>query len=141
MSESDDSVDDALRRFGLPAKATDRSRIIADLQEQIRLEVDEEGDQSLMRVLCAQLFSLGVVEDSLVIWNAKSSNFDTCLGIDVQFLCGAGLEETKQFLETAATDASLRALKYITECETSGDFDRYPLKRVLDETKAFYGVK
>ena len=94
-SDGWEGVDAALCRFGLPAKRVDRPAITAALEEQIRLEADEVGDQFLMRLLCAQLFSLGAVEDSLLIWRAKRCNFDTHCGIDVQFLCGAGLERTK----------------------------------------------
>jgi hypothetical protein len=134
------SVDSALSQFGLPARTADRLTIISSLQEQIRREADEEGDQFLMRLLCAQLFSLGVVNDSLLIWAAKSCNFDTSLGIDVQFLCGAGLELTKNFLKTNGSDASLEALKYLTECEASGDFREFSVAVVLQQAKDFYCV-
>ncbi|MGV3721388.1 MAG: hypothetical protein ACO1SX_10815 [Actinomycetota bacterium] len=59
-------------------------------------------------------------------------------GIDVQYLCGAGLEETKQFLRATATEASLGALGYIIECEASGDFEQYAVESVLEDACAFY---
>jgi hypothetical protein len=57
------------------------------------------GDKTLgMRVLCAGLFVLGDVRDSLLIWQAKVSSFDASCSIDVQFLAGSGVEVTKAHL-------------------------------------------
>ncbi len=133
-----EGVEAALGQFGLPARLGDRSSIIAALEDQIRLEADEVGDQFLMRLLCAQLFSLGVVQDSLLVWRAKSCNFDTHCGIDVQFLCGAGLELTKEFLHRNGSDDALNALDYIAECES--DFKNFSIAQVLRQTCEFYGV-
>ena len=44
-------LDEALSRFGLPAKATARDEIKRLLAEEVRREADEEGDQFLMRLL------------------------------------------------------------------------------------------
>jgi len=129
-------VNAALGRFGLPAKPADRQAIITALEEQIRLESDEVGDQFLMRLLCAQLFSLGMVEDSLLVWQAKSCNFDTHCGIDVQFLCGAGLEPTKEFLRRGGSDDALDALDYIAKCES--DFAGFSVEGVLQQAREFY---
>src|SRR3712207_2508372 len=121
MADEDDGwegVNAALARFGLPAQPADRPAIIAALAEQIRLEADEAGDQFLMRLLCAQLFSLGVVEDSLLVWRAKSCNFDTRCGSDVQFLCGGGREQTRECLRREGSDDALAALDYLARCES-----------------------
>ena len=107
MIDDWEGVNAALARFGLPARPEDRDAIIAALDEQVRLEADEEGDQFLMRLLCVQLFSLGQVEDSLRVWRAKLCNFDTHCGIDVQFVCGAGLEPTKAYLRHVGGDDAL----------------------------------
>jgi hypothetical protein len=133
-----EGVEAALIRFGLPAKPADRSAIIAALEEQICREADEAGDQFLMRLLCAQLFSLGVAEDALLVWRAKSCNFDTHCGIDVQFLCGAGLEQTKEFLRGEGSDAALEALNYIAKCES--DFAEFTVERVLQQAQTFYRI-
>jgi hypothetical protein len=128
----------ALRRFGLPAKLADRPAIIAALEEQIRLETDFRGDQNLLRLLCAQLFSLGMVEDSLLVWRAKSCNFDTHCGIDVALLCGAGLEPTKAFFVTVGTKEADNALKYIQHCEACGDFAEFSFEDAMAEHRRFY---
>ena len=140
MSDGSDSVDTALRQYGLPANLADRETICAALREQIRLEADEVGDQFLMRLLCAQLFSIGEVGDALLIWEAKSCNFDTNLGIDVQFLCGAGLDQTTAFLAAEGGEAARDALAYVRDCESSGDFARFPVANALSYAKQFYGV-
>jgi hypothetical protein len=134
--DGEEAVDAALARFGLPAKLADRSEIIAGLEEEITR--DEECDETLMRLLCAQLFSLGVAEDSLLIWRAKSLNFDTFCGIDVQLLCGAGLEQTKAFLADAGTEDAAKALEYLGEAEESGDFDGFDLEKALAEHRSYY---
>jgi hypothetical protein len=87
---SDDRNDDwhdvwlALTRFGLPAQPEHRDAILTVLNEQIVLEANGEADLFLMRLLCAQLFSIGRVEDSLAVWRAKSCSFDAHCEIDVQ---------------------------------------------------------
>jgi len=118
-----EGVNAALARFGLPAQQDDHDAIIAALDEQIALEADEDGDQFLMRLLCAQLFSLGRTEDSLRVWRAKSCNFDTHCGIDVQFLCCADLEPTKAYLRDNGGDEALEALDYLIKSEGAGDFE------------------
>lgn len=135
-----EGVEAALNRFSLPAKPTDRLAVIAALEEQIRLEADEAGDQFLMRLLCAQLFSLGLPEDSLLVWRAKSCNFDTHCGIDVSLLCGAGLEETKAFLAAAGTEEATAALEYIRHCEECGNFAEFSVAGEQAEHRRFYRV-
>ena len=140
--EDDDwqGVEAALARFGMPARPADRRVIVAALEEQIRLEADEVGDQFLMRLLCGLLFSLGQAEDSLLVWRAKQCNFDTHCGIDVAFLCGAGLEQTKAFLAAAGTDEANAALEYLRHCEASGDFKGFSVAEEVAELRRFYRV-
>jgi hypothetical protein len=133
-----EGVDAALARFGLPARPEDRDAIIAALDEQMALEADEAGDQFLMRLLCAQLFSLGRVEDSLRVWRAKSCNFDTHCGIDVQFVCGAGLEPTKAHLRAVGGDDASDALDYLAKCEAGEDFAGFSPELVVQQARAFY---
>jgi hypothetical protein len=135
-----DGVDAALARHGLPAKPADRPAIIAALEDQIRLEADEAGDQDLMRLLCAQLFSLGLAEDSLRVWRAKQCNFDTHCAIDVQFLCGAGLAQTKEFLACANGDDARDALSYISDCESKGNFADFSVRGVIERARAYFGA-
>jgi hypothetical protein len=134
-------VNAAVARFGVPARTTDRPSIISALDEQIKLEADEVGDQFLMRLLCGLLFTLGQVEDSLLVWRAKQCNFDTHCGIDVAFLCGAGLEETKAYLAAAGTDEATAALEYVRECAACGNFAGFTIAGEVAELRRFYGVE
>jgi hypothetical protein len=99
------------------------------------------GDD-VLRLLCVQLFSIGVVEDSLLLWDAKRSSFDAGLGsVDVQFLCGAGLEETKAYLSQSAGPPAAAALNYLLECARSSDFCEWTPQNTLDEYRRYFHVK
>lgn len=130
--------DDAIQQFGLPTQPAHRETLLRLLSEEIEREQAETGDQELLRTLCAQLFSIGTAEDSLAIWAAKDCNFDTMCGIDVQFLCGAGLEATKEFLATSSAPVAAHALKYLVECEQSGDFLEFSPAKCLSEARFYY---
>ena len=132
------TLDEAIILFGLPPQQENRLEIRQLLVDEIRREENEEGDQFLMRLLCAQLFALGCVEDSLLIWQAKSCNFDTMLGIDVQFLCVSGLEKAKKFFTGVGSEEATSALAYIEDCEKGGDFKRYPVDVALEAARKCY---
>ena len=90
--------EELISKYGLPARKESREEIRALLRIEIEKEVeDEEGDTDTFRCLIAQLFSIGNVEDFTLIWEAKSISFDLMCGMDVQFLCGAGLNETIEY--------------------------------------------
>ncbi|WP_406698478.1 hypothetical protein V5E97_06315 [Singulisphaera sp. Ch08] len=135
--EGEDKEEAALARFGLPARLSDRPEIIRTLEEEMRLDNDL-CNESLMRLLCVQLFSLGMVEDSLRIWQAKSHNFDAFCGIDVQILCGAGLEQTKGFLSGSSDEEATKAFEYLREAEAAGDFNGFDVRGALEEHRSYY---
>src|SRR5260370_33138796 len=91
------TCDQALRLFGLPASSADRSELRRLLAEEIeRARLSEDGEE-MLRTLCVQLFSSSVVDDALLIWDAKESNFDGACGLDVQFICAAGFTVHQAF--------------------------------------------
>jgi hypothetical protein len=48
---------------------------------------------------CAYLlFCVGDPADVPMMWSAKHINFDTACGFDIQFLIGAGLDKTLEYL-------------------------------------------
>ena len=114
--------DEALQKFGLPASSQHRDEIRRLLTEEIEREKRGESGEEMLRTLCVQLFSLGVVEDALLIWDAKESSFDAHCGLDVQFLCGAGLPATREFLASLRIPSAAAALNYLTHCEQAGNF-------------------
>ena len=86
--------DETLQKFGLPASPHRREEIRRLLAVEIERERRGESGEEMLRTLCVQLFSLGVAEDALLVWDASSRVFDAGCALDVQFLCGAGLAAT-----------------------------------------------
>jgi len=133
--------DEALQRFGLPASLADRGEIRQLLVAEVELGRRGEDREEMLRTLCVVLFSLGNAEDSLLIWDAKQSNFDAGCGLDVQFLCGAGLEPTKDFLSSSTDPAALNALRYLKDCEGSGDFAEFSPAAWISKYRQYYGLE
>ncbi|WP_233563040.1 hypothetical protein [Micromonospora musae] len=75
-----------------------------------------------MKLCCLQLFNAGQLGDVLVIWQAKESSWDAHCSIDVQLLCGAGLDATRAYLEADGLAQAVEALRYLLDCEAAGDF-------------------
>lgn len=69
------------------------------------------------------LWRVGEVVDVIPLWRAKNIDFDTGCGLDVQFLVGAGLDETIRYLRSTPGSEAHAALDYILECKKIGDFD------------------
>jgi hypothetical protein len=132
---------EVLQRFGLPASNADRAEIRRLLAEEIERERDGESGDEMLRLLSAQLFSLGVVEDVELIWEAKSASFDAGSIVDVQFLCGGGgVEATKAYLAGIRTEEAAAALRCIEGCERAGDFSGWSPEKWLDVYHRYYGL-
>jgi hypothetical protein len=132
------TYEQALQTFGLPASPVYREQILHLLVEEIeRAKLGEDGAE-MLRVLCIQLFSLGVAEDALLIWDAKCSNFDAGCGLDIQFLCGAGLQATKDFLSKSNTLAAADARSCLIGCEKAGDFADFSPEVWIDRYRQYY---
>ncbi|MGQ5264822.1 hypothetical protein ACTWLT_29125 [Micromonospora sp. ZYX-F-536] len=123
--------DESLRRYGLQPSCADLPRIREILRAQTDLGQDDQ-DTELMKLCCVQLFNAGQLSDVLVIWRAKESSWDAHCSIDVQLLCGAGLDATRAHLEADGSDDAAEALRYLLECEAAGDFDTFS---VAEETR------
>ena len=132
--------DEALQKFGLPALPDHRDEIRRLLAEEIEREKRGEGGEEMLRTLCLQLFSLSVADDALLIWDAKQSSFDAGCGLDVQFLCGAGLAATKEYLARSSAPSASAALEYLTECEQTGDFADWTPQASVGHYRSYYGL-
>lgn len=110
----------------------------AILREHTALERASQGDGDtlVMKLCCVQLFFAGHLEDVMTIWAAKQASFDAASSIDVQMLCGAGLEATKKYL--AAVDGGQPALEWIFKSETSGD--DFDVETTRAHWRRYYGV-
>jgi hypothetical protein len=78
------------------------------------------------------LFKLAQVEDASLLWRAKTINQDTFSLLDVQYLAGAGVARTIQYLSSLADEEVLpvieidkkayTAVDYLEACVSAGDF-------------------
>jgi hypothetical protein len=63
------------------------------------------------------------VVDSLLIYEAKSTDFDTYCGFDIQLTVGGGVQETLNFLVHYENSEAEKAIDNIKGCQKAGDFD------------------
>jgi hypothetical protein len=135
------TFDELFDKFGLPASPLDRDEIRRLLSEEIERQHDESAatDVEILRTLCLLLFSLGIVDDALLIWDAKESSFDNHFSIEVQFLCGAGLEATKRFLAGSIAPSAPAASAYLCDCEEGDDFVDWTPQTTIDRYREYYG--
>ncbi|MFE9207002.1 hypothetical protein [Micromonospora sp. NPDC007230] len=110
--------DKSLRCYGLQPSSADLPHIREILQAQADLEQHDQ-DTELMKLCCLQLFNAGQLSDVLVIWQAKESSWHAHCSIDVQLLCGAGLDATKAHLRADGSEDAAEALRYLLDCEAS----------------------
>src|SRR5215203_3225581 len=67
---------------------------------EVNYRNDEHNDGEFFENIyhCAFfLFTIGDLNDVMPMWKAKTSNFDLGCGFDIQFLVGAGVEETTEY--------------------------------------------
>lgn len=76
----------------------------------------------------------------MLIWKAKKKNFDSFIYIDVQLLCGAGLEQTKIFLENTITIDALDEIAYLKKAELTRDFVEFSRDNLINFYKGYYGI-
>jgi hypothetical protein len=134
--------DECLRRFGLTPGPDDLPAIRRLLVARTASEAASQGDGDtlLMKLLCVQLFNVGLVQDALLVWRAKRSSFDAMCSIDVQLLCGAGLPETRAFLMLGDSDEARGALRYLDECIAAGEFEEFSVARRASFHSAYYAA-
>jgi hypothetical protein len=116
----------------------DRSLLRFLLEQEIAYHESEWGIFESIR-LCGFLLSvLAHVDDVRLLWEAKTTNFDTMCGFDVQFLVGAGVAPTLSYLQAIQKEWAQDAMTYIEESQAAGDFRN--LERYREETqKSFVG--
>jgi hypothetical protein len=134
------NVDESLRRFGLVPSDEALPAIRALLAAEAEAERNDSGrEEDLALLCCVQLFSRGLLEDVERIWDAKQSGFDLGSSLDVQFLCGAGLAETKRFLAKGPFLAAANALTDIEKAERAGTFIDFSPKAHLQTYREYFG--
>lgn len=85
---------------------------------------DQEFDYVELIYWCGLLlYLIGDPADAPLMWEAKHIDFDIGCSFDIQFLVGAGVDETVQYLEA---QGQAQAVAYIKECQLSRDFEDLP---------------
>jgi len=127
---------ESLMQYGLKPTSADLPAIRELLASQVQKEKEAQGrgDAELMKLCCIQLFNAGLLRDVLAIWSAKTASMDSDGSIEIQLLCGGGIEVTKGFLSTQDSDEAQAALTRILECEAAGDFGAFS----VDDFSTFY---
>ena len=132
--------EELLEGFGLPPKPSDINqvrRILSAAMDERQREPDC-GNVDVLKLCCVQLFSQGDVSDSLLIWKCKRLSEEVGFAVDIQLLCGAGIDKTKEYLTNMSGEDAQNALMYITECQKAGDFAGFSPKAYLDEYIGYY---
>lgn len=134
------TVDESLEQFGLRPPSTALDQIRAVLREETSKESAEQGDgdTELMRLCCVQLFGAGMFEDIQLIWSAKTSSMDADASIDIQLLCGAGLDTTVKYLRPITEQWAQHALYRVEASLASGDFDGFDVRQKFSEYSEYY---
>jgi hypothetical protein len=83
------------------------------------------------------LFLLGQLEDVELLWQAKTTTFDTWCGFDIQFLVGAGVSSTLAYLHSIQKEWAEEASTYIEKCQRGGDFS--DLESYRHEKQRYFG--
>jgi hypothetical protein len=141
MLASNMTVDESLKLHGfVPDDATLPAirKMLADEAANERAGNPREEDLALL--CCVQLFSRGLMEDVLRIWEAKCSGMDLGGYLDVEFLCGAGLNETKRFLAEQPSQEAAQALAYINEWQVGGQFDDFSPQEHLEHYRRYFEI-
>jgi hypothetical protein len=130
--------DDLFARFGLVPLAVDLPEIRRLIQSVT--SDDKRDSNEPLKTLCIQLFSAGVPSDALLIYRAKMSSFDAGCYIDIQLVCGAGLERTKAFLRESHEPDAKELLAVLQDSNCAGDFEEFTPEGHLDFYRGYYGL-
>lgn len=132
--------DESLHRYGLRPVGPSLEEVRGVLTTHIRWEREAQGngDTELMKLCCVQLFNAGSLDDVLLIWQAKSASMDANCSIDVQLLCGSGLDRTKAYLSRQGRPEADAALQRLIRCEAAGDFEDFTPETQSAQYAAYY---
>jgi hypothetical protein len=130
----------SIHRYGLHPMGADLDEVreILRVQTGHELRAQGAGATELMKLCCVQLFNGSVLDDTLLIWRAKSASLDAACSIDVQLLCGQGLAETKAYLANLRTSEAEAALQRLLECEEAGGFEGFSVEEYSAQYVDYY---
>ncbi|NIG54063.1 hypothetical protein [Chitinophaga sp. Cy-1792] len=126
-AEAKEVCEEPLRQLLFDYFKTHKNRnfALALLNRLIELRKDPDnlvsGDDLMLA--CYILGQHKQVEDCLLIWKAKRTDFDSYCYIDGQLIAFMGAQPTIDFLKTVNSEEAADALFYTTGCVESGDYD------------------
>lgn len=68
------------------------------------------------------------------------SSFDAGCCIDIQLVCGAGIERTKAFLRDCREPEAEKLLDHLESCISAGDFEGFTPTGHLEFYRGYYGL-
>ena len=71
---------------------------------------------------------------------AKMSSFDAACYIDIQLVCGAGLDATRAFLRESSEPEAKQLLALLQEGSSVRDFDGFTPEGLLGFYRRYYGL-
>lgn len=93
--------------------ASDRELVRYITNLNIKLFDNSWDSLDPLRLCGLLLFKIGNVEDSVLLWQVKTLDFDTYAGLDTQMLVGAGIDETIAYLKSLNSESALKAVDNI----------------------------
>jgi hypothetical protein len=102
----------------------DRALLCFILEQELLARGHAGGDEFFENLYWAGfLLSLvAQVDDVRLLWRAKTFDFDTWCGFDVQFLVGAGVSLTLSYLQSLSEEWAPTAWAHLEQCRQAGDF-------------------
>jgi hypothetical protein len=97
---------------------------LLELEMKYRGDDTNSGEHFENLYWCGLLVQrLGIITDVLPLWRAKNVNFDASCGFDAQFLVGAGVEQTLDYLSRTDHPQAKDAYDYLIICRDAQDFE------------------
>jgi len=66
------------------------------------------------------------------------ASMDAGCSIDIQLLCGSGLDRTKAYLSSRRVPAAEEALQRLLDCEKAGDFEDFSVEERSAQYAEYY---
>lgn len=110
-----------------------------EIEQDIAYSTDKIDEQEYFEsiYLCGfLLFLLAQVEDVPLLWRAKRASFDRWHGFDIQFLVGAGVPHTLNYLQNIQEEWAQEARAYIEKCQEARNFD--DMERYREQRHAYF---
>lgn len=135
---------ESLNRYGLVPADASLPAIRQMLEREAELERIGKGyerEEDLALLCCVQLFSRGLLEDVFLIWEARESGWDLHSYLDTCLVCGAGVQQTREFLLNHSSPEATVILAAILAWEESGGDEGWSPSNYLEFYQNYFGLR